>query len=751
MASRSVQSPPRPLRALAAALVLVVAAALPAAARADCPGAGGTYPYVAASQVGQRAEGVLRFPQALAIGPDGSVYVADQGSHVVQVFGPDGVFRREVGIAGSKPGQFGAIGAIAVAGDGSLVVADGSNRIDRFDASGQLIDSWGRTGSDVGQFRFGAGAGNSAAAGGGLAVSGSFVYVADTGNDRVQRFTLDGGHGAVIVPPGQLANPRGIAVRGTRLLVADDQHHRLVVFDTGGHLLRAIGQNGSGPGQLNFPYGVATDSAGRVFVADDLNHRVVRFSSAPLYPYKGRWGSYGTAPGRLAYPRGIAVDAQGNVYVANTGNDRIDVYDKGGALLRSFGASGRAAGQFDAPVGVAADGGGVRAVTDSVNGRLELLNPDGSLASSWGSPAPGPTILPDPVAVAFDAGGNAYVLDHRRSRIVVFSRATGLPVRTIASPGSGPGQLLNPSALTIDAGGTLVVADSGNERIARFGTGGGYLGSTTGVGDVRGVAVTPDGSRTYVSTASHRIGVYDPSGSEVDQFGGQGNKLGKLESPGQIVLDAAGNLWVADRGNNRIQEFGPAGERLLAFGTRGAGLGEFIHPTSLSIDCRGTLTVTDTDNNRAQQFTLAAPAATGCTAPLPVGNPPPPKLPTLPAPIGPQLSLRVLRSTGIVSTRNLPLRVGCDTGCTVSATATVTPAAAPPRKHRRVTVVLATVKLTLGAGETKIARPALSRANARRLIKALRGRRALEVNVQIAAKATTGEPAAVTKRIRATR
>ena len=79
----------------------------------------------------------------------------------------------------------------------------------------------------------------------------------------------------------------------------------------------------------------------------------------------------------------------------------------------------------------------------------------------------------------------------------------------------------------------------------------------------------------------------------------------------------------------------------------------------------------------------------------------------------------------------------------MTATATVTPAAAPPRKHRRVTVALASVKLTLAAGETKIARPTLSKANARRLVKALRGRRGLEVSVQIAAQATTGEPAAV--------
>jgi tripartite motif-containing protein 71 len=746
-----VQHPRRRLGALAVSLAVAAAATSPAVAGADCPGAAPTCPYTVAGQVGQRAGGVMRFPQAVAIGPDGSVYVADQASHVVQVFGPDGVFRREVGIAGSRPGQLGAVGAIAVASDNTLLVADGSNRIDRFDAGGQLINSWGGTGSDVGEFRFGAGGGNSAAAGGGLAVSGNTVYVADTGNDRIQRFTLDGGHGAEIVPPGQLANPRGIAVRGTRLLVADDQHHRLVVYDTGGHLLRVVGSNGSGPGQLNFPYGVAADLAGRVFVADDLNHRVVRFSSGPDYPYKARWGSYGTGPGQLAYPRGLAVDPQGNVYVANTGDDRLDVFDRGGQLLRSFGASGRAAGQFDEPLGVATDASGIRAVTDAVNGRVELLDPDGTLAAVWGSPAPGPTILPRPVAVAFDGAGNAYVLDGRRSRIVVFSRATGLPVRSIGSPGSGPGQLLDPSALAIDANGTISVADSGNERIALFGTGGTYLGSMTDIGDVRGIAVTPDGSRTYVTTSAARIGVYDPSGSEIDEFGGRGSKLGKLEAPGQIALDAAGNLWVADRGNNRVQEFGPDGERLGTFGQRGIALGEFVHPTGVSVDCHGTLTVTDSSNNRVQQFTLAAPAVAPCAALGPVASPPPPKLPTLPAPLGPQVTLRVLRTTGLVSARNLPMRVGCDTACTVTATATVTPAASPPRKHRRVTVALATVKLTLPAGETKIVRPALSVKKARQLVKALRGRRVLKVNVQVAATATTGEPTTITKRLHATR
>ena len=80
------------LRLLAVAAALALA---PASASADCPGGGAVCPYLGVTQVGQRGGGVLRFPQAVAVGPDGSVYVGDQGSHIVQVFGPDGVFRRE--------------------------------------------------------------------------------------------------------------------------------------------------------------------------------------------------------------------------------------------------------------------------------------------------------------------------------------------------------------------------------------------------------------------------------------------------------------------------------------------------------------------------------------------------------------------------------------------------------------------------------------------------------------------------------
>jgi sugar lactone lactonase YvrE len=750
---------PFPRRAGIAALVAsaaLLAGASSALAQVPCPGAQPACPWIAASQIGQSANGVLRFPQAVAIGADGSVYVGDQGSHVVQVFTPQGQFLRTIGAAGRRPGELSAVGALAVADDGSLLVADGRNRIDRFAPGGALLNSFGSSGSGVGQFLFGGGRGNDAGAGGGLATASGLLYVADSGNNRIQRFTVQGTNASVILPPGELSHPKGLAVRGTRLYIADDQRHRVLVTDTGGRFLRSVGAgSGSRPGQLNFPYGVALDPQGRLFVADNLNHRIVRFSTASTgYAYKARWGSYGRAPGQLAFVRGIASDRSGNVYVANTGNDRIDVFDRGGRLLRSFGTSGRTEGQFNTPSGVAADSNGVRAVTDAVNGRIELLGADGSIISSWGSPNPGPTILPRPVAVAFDVPGNAYVVDQRRGVVVVFSRATGRPVRTIGSQGSGAGQMRDPSAIALDGAGNVYVADTGNDRILRFTNAGGYLGAITAVGrGLRGIAVTPDGSRVY-GTVGNFVRIWSAAGAEIDEFGGTGRGLGKLNTPAQLTLDQAGHVWVADRGNNRIQQFGPNGERLQTVGTRGTGPGQFTKPTGVSVDCRGTLTVTDTDNNRVQQFTLLAPVTPpgSMCASLPApARPPAPKLPTGPTPDGPVVSLRALRTSGLLTQRTLPVRVGCDTGCELNVRASLTPQARPPRGRKRVTVNLRAVNVTLQGGDSRLLRLRVSRAQARTVSRALRGRRGLSATVTVEAEASAGAPTTVSREYRATR
>ncbi len=751
------------VRAAAAAGAALTAAALiapTALAQASCPGllpAGSPCVYTSVQQVGDRSGGTLRFPQAVAVGPDGAVYVADQKSRTIQAFNADGTFRRDFGTYGTKAGQLISSGGVAVAPDNTLFVLAGQNHIDHWAQDGTLIKSFGRTGSGVGEFSFGGGGGNDGGAGGGIAVGpDNFLYIADTGNDRIQRFNTDFGQGSVIVPAGTVQYPMGIAIRKTRLYVADDQHHRITVHDTGGKLLKTIGSGeGDAPGQLQNPYDVAVDPSGRVFVADDLNHRVVRFNTLPNYTYKARWGAYGQVPGRLAFPRGIATDASGLIYVANTGNDRIDVFDNSGTLLRSMGKSGRVAGQFDEPTGVAVDASGVTLVTDNVNGRVQLLDAAGKVMTVWGSPNPGPTILRDPVATAFDGAGNAYVLDKRRSKVIVFSRATGTPVREIGALGSGPGKLMHPSALTVTPGGTILVADTDNERIERFQLNGSVLEPWTQVGRATGIASSPDGQRIYVSTASdHRIRVYDPQGTELDEFGGNGQKIGKLIAPQQIATDAAGNVWVADRGNSRIQKFGPNGERLAAFGKKGTGPGEFILPSSVAVDCHGTVTVADFGNNRVQRFALAEPAPGGCASLPAPATPTPPKVYTLPEPEGAVITASIERRTGLLKQRSLVVRVSCDTRCTLQASGTLTPTAQPPkpkkkgaRRPRPTVVALKPVTKRLGAGQISHVRLTLTAKNAAALKKALRGRRSISGSISLTATADAGEPTQQTLRL----
>src|SRR5271166_3713516 len=125
------QSRPSPRSAAllgAAVLALALASAGPGAGAAlaeACPGSGaGPCPYVSVQTIGQRAEGVLRFPEAVALDAQGDVYVADQLSYVVQKFSASGAFETEWGSYGGGHGQFGPIGGLATDAAGNVYVVD---------------------------------------------------------------------------------------------------------------------------------------------------------------------------------------------------------------------------------------------------------------------------------------------------------------------------------------------------------------------------------------------------------------------------------------------------------------------------------------------------------------------------------------------------------------------------------------------------------------------------------------------------
>lgn len=165
----------------------------------------------------------------------------------------------------------------------------------------------------------------------GIAFDGKgHVFVGDLAKPyhQVREFTLDGKGVKNFGKEGQFSFPNGITVGPDgSLLIADGNHGRLVHLDATGKSLPGIGR-GDGAGQLGLPRGVALDDAGRLYVADAtgqaINVYTLDGSNAPSYG--GTFGGEGISDGYFEYPFGVATDTRGRVYVADWANDRIQVW-----------------------------------------------------------------------------------------------------------------------------------------------------------------------------------------------------------------------------------------------------------------------------------------------------------------------------------------------------------------------------------------------------------------------------------------
>jgi tripartite motif-containing protein 71 len=725
-----------------AVLAPSVALATPCAGATNCP-------WATSQVIGIQGQGTLRFPQAVARGFDGRVYVGDVFTHEVEVFNANGTFDEDWGTNGTGAGQFGAIGGITVGKNGSVYVADSGNRIERFTLDGGYLGSFGSSGSGLGQLDFGSGGTNASPAGGGVSIDGNYLFVADSLNNRVERFDLDGSN-PFIIGAGQLKDPQGLYAVAGKVVVADNDNQRLAFFSDAGQFLRAIGTGpGNGPGQFQNPYDVTGDTHGDLYVADDLNDRIVRFGPQPAHAYLAQWGGFGSGLGQLEYPRALTADAAGDTWVADTANDRIQVFTPTGLQLQPpFGLNGRGPGEFTQPEGVGIDPSGIRAVADSIDGRVELLNPDGSVAALWGAPAPGPTLLLQPVAVAFDAAGNGYVVDQSRNDVVEFNRV-GAIVRKIGAPGNGPGQMEAPSGIALDAAGNIYVADTGNGRIVRFAADGTAMPSIGTFTQIDSVAVTPDGSRIYgADSSTNRITALDPSGVQLARYGGSGKAAGHYMTLGAITLDEAGDLWTTERGGNRVQEINPTtGKGITSFGGRGSDPGEFVHPNGIAVGCSGTLTVSDTGANRVQAFNLNNPVVTPCVALPPVTSTPNLKLPTGPPAPPVELTFKLVHRLGLLKAAGISAVARCDQACTLVLSGTLTPTAAPRKHHKQVVVKLTPVTLKLLAGTNTTVRAPLTTTAVRTLTTALGHSRTMVLQLQVVATLAEVAPTVLTQNV----
>ncbi len=150
------------------------------------------------------------------------------------------------------------------------VVDSGNNRIEVFDHQGTFKFEWGTWGSGKGQFISPYGVC--------VTPDGSRVYVSDSGNARVQAFDKYGNFlfsfGSVGTYPGKFQNPMGIATDGMFIYVVDSGNNRFQIFSLDGYFIMSVGTFGSGNNQFNAPTKIAVDDL-YIYIDDTGNSRIV--------------------------------------------------------------------------------------------------------------------------------------------------------------------------------------------------------------------------------------------------------------------------------------------------------------------------------------------------------------------------------------------------------------------------------------------------------------------------------------------
>ncbi len=314
------------------------------------------------------------------------------------------------------------------------------------------------------------------------------------------------------------------------------------------------------------PFGIAVNAAGDLFIADSSNNRIRKVSatSGVISTLAGLGNVGATGDGGLAVlanlsnPTSLALDPMGNLYFADTGNNVI-----------------RKVSAFDGTI-------------ITVAGTLGLggYSGDTGLASS--------ARLNSPNGLAFDAAGDLYIADAGNHVVRMVAAGSGT-ILTVAGKGfpayTGDGgaatsaNLNSPWGITVSAAGELYIADQGNHVIRKV--------------DATGL----------ISTVV---------GTGIQGFNGDGGpaSASQLDAPASVLLDVAGNLYIADSGNNRVRKVNAATGNINTVAGQGSGSfsgdggpatnAGLYGPYSLTLDSQGSLFIADVFHNRIRKVTSNA-------------------------------------------------------------------------------------------------------------------------------------------------
>jgi len=322
----------------------------------------------------------------------------------------------------------------------------------------------------------------------------SLAYLAFPATSLAQSYVYVTKWGSTGTGNGQFDQPVGVAADSTgNVYVADTKNDRIQKFNSTGTFLTKWGTFGVSDGQFNEPNGIGIDSSNNLYVADINNNRVQKFTSTGTFITK--WGSAGAGDGQFNLPSGVAVDSSNNVYVTDFSNNRIQKFTSAGAFITKWGSAGAGDGQFSGPLGIGTDPSNNVYVADFNNNRVQKFTSTGTFITKWGSAGAGDGQFGRPSGISVDASSNVYVADSDNDRIQKFT-STGTFITKWGSFGTGNGQFDRPWRLWVDSLGRIVyVADRNNDRIQKF-----TNDTTPPTTTLTTVPLAPDGNNGWFKT-----------------------------------------------------------------------------------------------------------------------------------------------------------------------------------------------------------------------------------------------------------
>ena len=579
----------------------------------------------------------LANPEGLAVDSAGNLFIADAYNYRIRKVS-NGVITTVAG--NGTPGFSGDNGpatsaqldpgsGLAVDSAGNLFIAEFHNQRIR-KVSGGMISTVAGNGTPG--FSGDNGPATSAQLFGPAAVavdSAGNLYIADSFNQRIRKvsngvITTVAGNGAQWfggdggpATSAELWYPSGVAVDSAgNLYIADTFNHRIRKVSNGVITNAAgggpsLGDNGPATSaQVLNPGGVAVDSAGNLYIADSGHNRIRRVSNGVITTVAGIGtccfsGDNGPPSSAQVYgPKGVAVDSAGSLYIADSLNNRIRKVSNGvtttvaGNGTQGFsGDNGPAtSAQLNSPAGVAVDSAGNLYIADTWNnlirkvsgGVITTLAGNGAFGFSGDNGPATSAQLANPVGVAVDSDGDLYLADNWNHRVRKVSHGVITTVAGNAAMGfsgdNGPAasaQLVDPEGVAVDSAGNLYIADGGGNRIRKVSS---------------GVISTVAGNGTYGLGSDH-----GPAASA------------QLWDPTGVVVDSAGNLYIADTGNSCVRKVSNgvistvAGNGTSGFsGDNGPATSAQLVPEGVAVDSAGNVYIADSYNNRIRLLTPAA-------------------------------------------------------------------------------------------------------------------------------------------------